>query len=185
MQSTARKLQNPQTLTAIPGYLNDKEKIQKATDNAWIIAFTVLWNGEIFSTEEKAKAKQYIRYWIINQPCIRHAYLQAAQRILLANQYIAAAKGRYVPSPSEWFDPANQYGFAGTEEWFNKMQKKRIAMPLYNQHLKAFAEAVEEMADEPTARNFHYWREYFIERNCQALLNIFLATVTNMSYTLR
>ena len=73
-------------------------------------------------------------------------------------------------------------GFAGTKRWFDKLLLQRASVPGYKIQLKVFAEAVLEINETPSGRNFHYWRGYFIERGCQGLLNLMLSTVANCVY---
>jgi hypothetical protein len=112
------------------------------------------------------------------------AYAELVQRILLARAYVNSHPGKYIPVPTGWFSIANQNGFAGTEKWFTGIQATRASLPLYKLELKAFAEAVQEISEHAGATTFHYWRNYFIERNCQGLLNLFLSTVANFVYSI-
>lgn len=144
---------------------------------AWLAAYTALWNGICFSTTEQEQAKEAIRQWLSQQAGTEAAYKQMVQRILLARQYLTSNTVKYAPIPTEWFATSNNNGYAGTQRWYHQLQQQRQAMPLKAIELKAFAEAVLEMQEEPTGKNFHYWRSYFAERNKQQLLNLFLSTV--------
>lgn len=148
---------------------------------AWLTAYTALWNGTIFSTTEQEQAKQAIEQWM-QAPDKEAAYKAFVQRVLMARLYLQQTGRKYMPTPTEWLNPNNQTCFAGTAKWMKQLQEKRKAMPLHRLELKAFAEAILEMEEEPTARNFHYWRSYFIERNHQALLNLFLSCIGNAKF---
>ena len=150
---------------------------------AWLTAYTALWNGTIFSTNEQEQAKQAIEQWMQAQPDKEAAYKAFVQRVLMTRLYLQQTGKKYLPTPTEWLNPNNQNGFAGTAKWMEQLQEKRKAMPLHRLELKAFAEAILEMEEEPTARNFHYWRSYFIERNQQGLLNLFLSCIGNKMLT--
>ncbi len=152
-----------------------KQKINAA----WLVAYTALWNGTIFSSAEQEQAQQSIQKWMQAQPDKHAAYNTFVQRVLMARLYLQKTKRRLTVTPTEWLNPDNQNGFTGTAKWYGELLEKRKAMPLHRLELKAFAEAALEMEEEPTDRNFHYWRSYFIERNQQALLNLFLSCIGN------
>lgn len=156
--------------------------MQQKINAAWLVAYTALWNGTVFSTTEQEQAKQAIAEWLQKQPNKEEAYKAFVQRVLMARLYIYKHHKTLSFTPTEWLNHNNQTGFAGTAKWMEQLQEKRKAMPLYRLELKAFAEAVVEMEEEPTARNFHYWRSYFIERNQQGLLNLFLSVVANAKF---
>jgi hypothetical protein len=46
-------------------------------------------------------------------------------------------------------------------------------LPAYKAELRALAEAALEFGDEPTTQNYHYWRQYFIDRDAPGLLSLF------------
>lgn len=179
-QATTAQQQN--AFTFIKGYAGQEQLLQQTINATWQIAYTALWNGVILNSNETKKCKQLIRTWLLQGDDLVSTYTELVQRIMLARAYVMALPNRFVPLPSEWFCLSNEKGLAGTKAWFAKLQFKRLAMPLYKIELKAFAEAILELAEEPTTHNFHYWREYFIERGWQALLNVYLAVVANMEY---
>ncbi|HEY6914609.1 MAG TPA: hypothetical protein VI413_08035, partial [Paludibacter sp.] len=92
------------------------------------------------------------------------------------------ASNRFAPLPSLWFNPENEKGFAGTKQWYRKVYEARQSLPNYKIELKALAEAVLEVSTEPTQNNFHYWKNYFIERKTPGLLSLFLITVANQQF---
>ncbi len=78
--------------------------------------------------------------------------------------------------PSVWFDKDNQNGFIGTRSWFQEIKAIRESLPNYKQEIKALAEAVLEFSDEPSIKNYQYWRQYFIDKGTPGLLNLFQIT---------
>jgi hypothetical protein len=71
-----------------------------------------------------------------------------------------------------WLDPENKFGFSGTAAWFATLQDKRKPDPVHLLELKAFPEALLELAEDPSADNFNYWNGWFSERKAwdQALI---------------
>jgi hypothetical protein len=179
MMKYATHLQESQPLRLIKGYAGQELLLEQTIEATWQIAYTALWNGDILSSAEISTCKKLIKTYLLQGEDLQRAYAELAQRIMLARIDVQSFPGRTVPMPSEWFNVNNENGFQGTKSLFAKLQFRRLSMPLYKIELKAFCEAVMEMTEEPTARNFHYWREYFIERGWQGLLNVFLATVAN------
>ena len=149
---------------------------------AWNITYTSFWNTWTLSSQEIRSSKSFIRNFICNAPEAYPAYLEYCQRVLLAREYIIKNPDKYVPIPSIWFCTKNVNGFAGTARWFRNTQDIRRALPLYRNQFKALPEAILEMIEEPTARNFHYWREWFIIRNKQATVNLFLSVVAQCRF---
>jgi len=156
-----------------------REQLNELSHTAWLIAYTALWNGETFSAAEKEKATGLLKDFIKQQANPKKAFSELVQRILLARQYILTHPGTYAPIPTEWLNPANTKGFAGTQRWFASLETMRQSLPLYKLPLKAFGEAVLETRQSCAARDFHYWRSYLCEHNCQGLLNLFLSVVAN------
>ncbi|MFY7936773.1 MAG: hypothetical protein ACOVOQ_05315 [Flavobacterium sp.] len=153
--------------------------MQQKINAAWLVAYTALWNGTVFSTTEQQQTKQLIEQFLQANTDTNAAYNAFVQRVLMARMYIQKNHKALAVTPTEWLATNNNNGFVGTATWYTQLQEKRQAMPLYRLELKAFAEAILDMEEEPTARNFHYWRSYFIERNHQGLLNLFLSCIGN------
>ena len=164
-------------LTAITGYKHNTQQLNNYIQAAWNTAYASLWNGQTFSLAETQAAKDKIKQWLLQQPDVAQAYSQMVQRILLTRLYLSNNCNCYAPIPTIWFDASNSTGYVGTERWMQQVQQIRMAKPLHQLSLKAFAEAVLEMQEEPTGKNFHYWRSYFTERNQQQMLNLFLSTI--------
>ncbi len=156
-----------------------EQEVKQLTTTAWQIAYTALWNTLEFSAQEKQNTLNYITGFINEATSHKKAYAELVQRILLARQYINTHPGTYAPIPSQWFNHQNKRGFIGTKQWFTTVEQTRASLPLYKQPLKAFAEAVLETVQSNAANDFHYWRSYFNQHNCQGLLNLFLSTVAN------
>lgn len=170
---------NYSPFTIIKGNNEYQQQLHDLTSTAWLIAYTALWNGETFSTTEKEKAMDLIKDFIKQQANPKKAYAEFVQRVLLARQYILTHPGAYAPIPSQWLNAANKNGFAGTQRWYASLQNIRQSLPLYKLPVKAFAEAVLETIQSDAARDFHFWRSYFVETQSQNLLNLFLSTMAN------
>lgn len=149
---------------------------------AWNITYTSLWNTWTLSAYELNGSKNFIRNFIVNSSDTFKGYQEYCQRVLLAREYIIKNPDKYVPVPSKWFHTNNCNGFAGTSRWFLNTQDIRKSLPLYRSQFKALPEAVLEMLEEPSARNFHYWRDWFISRDKQATANLFLSIIANCTF---
>lgn len=170
------------SLRLVKGNKEYEQQVQYLSAIAWQIAYTALWNAEEFSAVEKEKASELISGFIREQNNPKKAYSTFVQRVLLARQYIATHPGTYAPIPTQWFSAANKNGFAGTQRWYDAVETTRASLPKYKQPLKAFGEAVLETALFGSVKDFHYWRSYFIEHDCQGLLNLFLSVIANCSH---
>lgn len=101
------------------------------------------------------------------------AFLVFCQRVLLARQYVNKSPDRFVPLPSLWLDRNYEHGFAGTKNWYAEIKAIRDSLPSFKAELKALAEAALEFSEEPSTKNYQYWRQYFIEKQAPGLLNLF------------
>ncbi len=177
------KQQHYTPLTVVMGGLHHQSAVvQQLTNTAWLVAYAALWNGELFSEKELSTTKNYIGNFLMQRGSLQKNYEELVQRILLTRDYINRHPGKYVPIPSQWFCTKNNNGFLGTLIWFENIKNKRSSMPRYKQSLLAFAQAVQEISETPTANNFHYWRSYFCEHNYQGLLNLFLSFTAYSRY---
>lgn len=169
-------------LTVILGQLQEQSQVNHLVDTAWNFAYSCLWNNMQFSSREVQVSKEKIREYFELAKLPRKAFLTFCQRILLARHYINSVKGRYLPLPSQWFDKENELGFAGTKEWYWEIKSIRTSLPSYKEELKALAEAVLEYSEEPTSKNFNYWRSYFIEKGTPGLLTLFQVSAINQKF---
>lgn len=170
------------TFRVIRGTKEQLPETEQLVDTAWNFAFTALWNNVVLSRAEIQTAKNSIREFFTASKNPVNAYKAFCQRVLVTRQYINSQPGRYVPIPSIWLNKENEYGFAGTKEWYNDILAVRASLPNYKTELKAFAEAILEMNSEPSSKNFQYWRNYFIDRKAPGLLTLFLTTVANQQF---
>ncbi len=119
--------------------------------------------------ENRSPVKQvagiFIRHFIGLNENAYAKYAELCQRIFMTRRYI-------IQHPSydfnfnmlSWLDPDNAKGFAGTAPWFETLQDRRKQNPLHLLELKAFPEALLELAEERSADIFHYWHSWFKER---------------------
>lgn len=163
-------------LTIVKGKEEYHQQVNQLTDIAWQIAYTALWNGMSFSTNEIAQAKKIMQTFIESGAPLQQ-YHELVQRVLLARQYILNHPGCYASLPSCWLQEPK--GFAGTQRWYEAVEKTRAQLPNYKQPLKALSQAVLEVLQTNNAADFHYWRSWFAERDAQGMLNLFLSVLGN------
>lgn len=180
--TTSEQNSNIPDLKAIKGRLFETAPVENFVNAAWNFAYSSLWNSTQFSAKEIRTAKEKIEDYFTLSKNPRNAFLSFCQRVLLARQYVNGVKGRNMPLPSVWFDKANEYGFVGTKEWYAEIKTVRTSLPHYKEELKALAEAVLEYSEEPTAKNFTYWRNYFIDKGTPGLLALFQVAAINQQY---
>lgn len=184
-QQARQESQNPIPLKAIKGYKDQVTDLHALINTAWNFAHTALWSTSLFSKKEVNEAKEWIGFYFLNSKNVYKAYSVFCQRVLLARQYLANANNRYIPLPTIWLNPENETGFVGTKEWYDQVKVIRESLPNHKMELKAFAEAIWELSQEPTAKNFCYWKTYFIEAGATGLLNLFLNTIANQQYQMQ
>ncbi len=123
-----------------------------------------------------------IRNFLQQYPQRQEAYYEFVQRVLLARKYLRNHPGKKMPLPARWLDPANPLGFAGTASWFERLQHTQQSLPAHRRELRLFATALLETGENASPQVFHHWRTYFAANDEQALLNLFLCSLTNFSY---
>lgn len=161
---------------------SNQTDLEDFIDTAWNFTLTALWNTSVFSNREINEAKKKIRFYFLKSGDLRKAYSVFCQRVLLARQYLSNNSNRFIPLPSVWLNAENEKGFTGTASWYQDVYEARQSLPFYKIELKALAEAVWELSQEPTQNNFHYWKNYFIDRKTPGLLSLFLNIVANQQF---
>lgn len=156
---TAKEINSPE-LTAL-------------VNTAWHTAYTSLWNCTQFSTAETDTAKKAIGSFLQLHKTPEKGFIVFCQRIAIAKFENSLQFLVNDWLPSDWFDWRNDEGFIGTKQRFDTIERTRASLPLFKQELKAFAEAVLEFSQEPTVRNYKFWRQYFIDREKPQLLELF------------
>lgn len=172
-------------LYVVPGLKSTATADEKLVHTAWLFAYTMLWNHQTFSGNEIREAKFFIKELILTAKNPRKAFLNFCQRIILARQNVAALNTDYLALPSLWFDAENVEGFAATKEWLQAVKSIRYSLPTYQIELRALAEAVLEFSEEPIAKNFNYWRSYFIEHEKPILLHLFGVYCSNQQFNIQ
>jgi hypothetical protein len=183
MNTATAQQNNATNLYAVLGGIHHQSGIvQQKTNTIWLFAYTALWNGQTFSVDEIATAKTHITHVLMQAGSIQSNYEQTIQRILLTRNYLNNHPQKFVPLPSQWFNPQNTNGFAGTSSWYLQIVQKRKALPVYKYQWQLLTQAIQELINNPTAYTFHYWRTHFVESGNQKLLNLFLSFAANASF---
>jgi hypothetical protein len=167
------------TLRAIPGYKENQELLQQYVTISWLAAYTILWNGKKFSGRELKHALQEIRSFLVNATDLNSGFTELVQRLVLGRQQLKTDYGRTRILPSVWFSDLYAEGFTATKAPYDLLQKRRAKLPLHRIGLRSLADAFLEMYDDPSPKNYHYWRSWFQQRNSNRLLNILLAFIAN------
>lgn len=167
-------------LRAVKSVSADKNPV-RLVNTAWNFACAALWNTIQFSSKEIENAKQQIAA-LLQSDNAEKAFIAFCERVLLARQYVAKSPGRYIPLPSVWLDSNNKLGFAGTQRWHDNIKAIRESVPGYKTGIKALAEAMLELSKDPSAKNYKYWRSYFIDHNTPGLLQLLQSATVQQLY---
>jgi len=172
------------TLRAIKGVRNDHPSLVALSRTAWLFAASNLWNSTHFSIKEIEASIEKIKEYLRCSKDPRKAFLAFCQRIVLAHSVLGDRTDNCLPLPSMWLDRRNKVGFGATKTEYDKIKKLRESLPQYFRELKALAEAVLEFSEEPTGKNFRYWKSYFAERQVPGMLEIFQIYTINYLFTI-
>ena len=152
---------NPVIADTIP----DKENSALMITAALQVLLAGMYPFKSYDEQTTGLARQFIRGVVLRDGAHYANYAGFCQRILMARHY--AEKNPWYSNPFglvSWLDPENKQGFAGTAAWYATLQDKRSKQPLYLLELKAFPEAVLEMAEEPVPAIYNYWNNWFMEK---------------------
>lgn len=182
-------LRLPKTDLSKQGHLRIvKDSQQEAQDvdslvyAAWSFAYSALWNNTIFSDKEVAAAKTKIQYLFVSSRNTEKAFLDFAQRVILARHYVMATSSRYVPLPSVWLDGDNEQGFAGTKPWLQEIKEIRSSLPRHKASVYNLAEAVLDFSINPTEATYHFWKEFLLRAGAPGLFALFQTYIINLSF---
>jgi len=170
----ARRCLLTQHLKALPGYAGQEAIVAHMIQVCCDAAYVILWNGSFWGDKERHEVADVVKRFLLNAGNLDEGYAAFIQRLLLARHHLYTKEGLVIQTPDAWFDERNRTGFNRTAVMFDAMEERRRERPLYRIGFKGFADALIGFAEEPSAVNFHYWRNYFAERNSQHLLNLFL-----------
>lgn len=150
--------------TSIHDAIPDRSNVQLMVDTAWLVLKTGLFPVNR-DEQSQSLAKSFIRNYIGNSDNAYPLFAEFCQRILMARHYLKKNLSYCFPkSIIVWLDPENKYGFAGTKAWFLTLLDKRSKNTAHLLELKAFPEAILELAEDCSTDNFHYWNNWFQER---------------------
>ena len=169
-------------LRVVKGAEGHKRSLSFLIDTAWNFAYSALWNTTIFSDKEVKDAKARIADLFSGSKNADKAFIDFAQRVILARHYITSNKGRYIPLPSVWLDQDNEKGFAGTKQWLSEIKSIRSSMPNYKIVIKELAEAALDYSSEPSNLNYNIWRNYLLSANAPGLFNLFQTFIINQQF---
>lgn len=176
MRTTAiERIDERPHLRVLHGYAGQQDTVLKMMKVCCDAAYIILWNGAFWANAEKHCVTNAVKRFLLNASNLQSGYIEFVQRLLLARQYMHTERGQILLAPNEWFEESNKKGFIRTALMFDELEHRRKDRPLYKIGFKGFADALLEFAEEPSSKNFHYWRSYFVERNSQQLLNLFLS----------
>lgn len=170
---------NPILADSIPDKSNSSLMIAAALE----VLLAGMYPFSMYNEQALGMVRNFIRGFIFRDGDHYASYAEFCQRILMARHY-AEKNAWYANSAGlvSWLDPENKQGFAGTAAWYATLQDKRSKQPLYLLELKAFPEAVLEMAEEPVAAIYTYWNNWFMEKQARDAAMLFRMVSLAMAF---
>jgi hypothetical protein len=143
-----------------------KENTELMVNTAWLLASGRLWPCSTFSDKEEQTSKKILRNFITQVMDPYQGYLEICQRVLLTEKQVRSVSGYTIyKRPSRWLNSDSKRGFGISRHWFEELQAKREKDPLYGHALRAFCEAILDMAEEPGCKNYNYWMTWFSKQS--------------------
>jgi len=171
------------TIPLMPAALErGKSEFMEYCKGAWSFASTVLWSEQQFKEKELEMTRVWIQTYFENAVDPKKAFIAFCERVILTSRYINAEPGRYVPSPSVWFNKDYPHGFPGTKLWYYQIKQKRLTVPGYLQHISTLAEYYAKYVINPTKQNFITGRKKLLEQNGNSLLLFFYKSILHFNY---
>jgi hypothetical protein len=153
----------------------DKSNINRMVNTAWHVLSAGLFPAAVIDDAAGAMARAFIKSFINREGNPYTHFAEFCQRILMVRYYMKcrpAFEIRY--DINGWLNPSNKKGFAGTAEWFATLKDNRSINPIHKIELKAFPEAILELAEEPTPEIFHYWNNWLAEKKAVDIQKMFM-----------
>lgn len=169
--------ENKTHLTAIRGGKFD-DSVGKLAGAAWAIARSLLFSHLSLSSDEVTACITVIRQRLSVWNTGAEGFINLIQRVASFRLHSSSETKQPGLLPSDWFRHGNAAGFALSAPLMEEITRIRASIPGYRSDLKALAEALLEMSEEPTVRNFIYWRDWFSERGMQQAHDLFCIAVT-------
>lgn len=129
------------------------------------------------------KAADFVSKFIGDDEKAYARFAEFCQRILMVRHYIIThPKFQFAYPLHRWLDPANKHGFAGSAQWFADLQEKRKLRPMHMIKLKAFPEAILELAEERSPEIYNYWFPWFLENDATDEAILFKLTASSIAF---
>lgn len=157
-------------------------RVRQLADAGWNFAYSLQWNGEIFSLNEIQSAKNAIAAFLKLHKTPEEGFAVFCQRTAIAQNGLSKILYLSGALPSHWFDWRNDDGFVSTKAEYDRIEKTRASMPLHKQELRQLANAVIAFAERPNKETYQYWREYFANAKAQHLFGYFQTAAINQLY---
>ena len=175
----------PKIIPFLPAQAPGTTKINRLVEAAWNFAHAILWKDLQFAPSEIEDAKTHIRYYFMEADNKKNAFLAFCERIILTDKYIRAGEGRYVPSPSVWFNRYFEHGFRGTKSWYRSVEAKRKEVPSYLKHFSILARHYYAYVLRQTPGTIQSCRHKLLLLNAKSMLQIFYNTIVHFNYSIR
>jgi hypothetical protein len=166
-----------------PGRKRQAIDIYKLSNAAWNFAHTILWPEQTFCKEDLNRIMESIQSYFELAKDKKRAFTCFCERIVLTDRYISACSNRYVPNPSVWFNRNYEFGFAGTKNWYQRVQLRREEIPGYLQHISVIASYYLDYSLNPSATIFNGCRKKLLELKAHDLLQYFYNTIIHLTYS--
>ncbi len=160
----------------------NEASVQQLTDAAWNFAYSLQWNGEVFSQQEIQSAKNAITAFLKLHKTPEAGFAVFCQRTVIAQNGLSKILYLSGSLPTHWFDWLNDDGFVSTKEAYDRIEKTRASMPLHKQELRQLPDAVIAFAQRPTKETYRYWKEHFANAKAQHLFGYFQMAAINQLY---
>lgn len=131
---------------------------------SWNILHSTLYYSCIFSSREVDTTRTLIKRFLLQFINPYEGYIEFAQKVIIAKKKIGNEKLLCL-IPSVWMNENYPYGIVNVHEEYQQLIQLRKQLPLYLIELRAFAEAVLEVSENPNGEIFNYWKQWFSERN--------------------
>ena len=140
-----------------------------------------LWPEKPNSKEDILSIKGCMLTILLSYANPYYGYLEYCQRILLAKMQLLINRQTLNISVRQWLT----YEFGKTKKMYNQLLQIRKINPLHNHDLKAFAECMLELVEDPNA-DITYWINWFKERHANnefnRIINLHFALLENQNY---
>ena len=160
-----------------------KPPLNQFAEASWHFAHAVLWENQNFKWHEEKLCLDSIKiYFIQNQENVLEAFTEFCERIVLASLINKTNSNSELPNPTTWYSSKCKNGFRFTQLIYQRVESKRLILPLHLIGVKLLAMCYVEYVINPTRTSYNESKELLSRLQEFIFLQHFNNTILKLKY---